>query len=118
MINDEEESLGWLTHERSTLLPNSKETHKTNKYRPICCIPTTYKWLTGIITEAILWTPRKWRASRRRTKMLHKEQSTMLEDFKGTQRNLSMAWIDYKKAFDNVTHSWIKRYMELYKCTM
>ena len=40
---------------------------------------------------------------------------TVLEDCKRRQRNLSMAWIDYRKAFDSVPHSWIIRCMELYK---
>ena len=40
---------------------------------------------------------------------------TVLEDCKRRGRNLSMACIDYRKAFDSVPHSWIKRCMELYK---
>ena len=40
---------------------------------------------------------------------------TVLEDCKRRGRNLSMAWIDYWKAFDSLSHSWIKRCMELYK---
>ena len=39
---------------------------------------------------------------------------TILEDCRKRQRNLSMAWIDYKKAFDSVPHSWILRCLELY----
>ena len=39
----------------------------------------------------------------------------ILEDCRKRQRNLSMAWIDYKKAFDSVPHSWIMRCLELYK---
>ncbi|CAK1602907.1 unnamed protein product [Parnassius mnemosyne] len=36
------------------------------------------------------------------------------------RRNLSAAWIDYKKAFDSVPHTWLKRVLELYKidCTV
>ena len=40
---------------------------------------------------------------------------TILEDCNKRRRNLSMAWIDYRKAFDSVPHSWINRCMELYK---
>ena len=53
MINDEEESLSWLTYGRTSLIPKSKDTHKPNQYRPICCLTTTYKWLTGILSDAI-----------------------------------------------------------------
>ena len=32
---------------------------------------------------------------------------------KRKQRNLRMTWIDYKKAYDSVPHSWILRSMGL-----
>ena len=31
------------------------------------------------------------------------------------RKNLSMAWIDYKKAFDSIPHSWILETMSMYK---
>ena len=31
----------------------------------------------------------------------------ILNDVKKRKRNLSMAWIDYQKAFDSVPHDWI-----------
>ena len=31
----------------------------------------------------------------------------VLENYKKRKRNLSCAWIDYKKAFDGVPHEWI-----------
>ncbi|XP_059045798.1 uncharacterized protein LOC131841493 [Achroia grisella] len=34
---------------------------------------------------------------------------------KRNRRNFSAAWIDYKKAFDSVPHSWLRRILELYK---
>ncbi|CAK1595013.1 unnamed protein product [Parnassius mnemosyne] len=39
---------------------------------------------------------------------------------KRNRRNLSAAWIDYKKAFDSVPHTWLRRVLELYKvdCTV
>ena len=125
MINDEEEPPGWLTHGRTTLLPKSTETNKPNKYRPICCLATTYKWLTGILAEAIydhLETGEYLEEEQKgciKSKMGTKDQllinKTVLEDCKRRQRNLNMAWIDYRKAFDSVPHSRIKRCMELYK---
>ena len=35
------------------------------------------------------------------------------KDYKKRHTNLSMAWIDYKKAYDFVPHSWINECMEL-----
>ena len=31
----------------------------------------------------------------------------IMENYRSKQKNLSMTWIDYKKAFDNVFHEWI-----------
>ena len=33
---------------------------------------------------------------------------------KSRKKNLAMAWIDYKKAYNMVPHSWIKGYLELF----
>lgn len=30
-------------------------------------------------------------------------------------RNLTIAWVDYRKAFDSVEHSWILKVLQLYK---
>ena len=40
---------------------------------------------------------------------------SILEDCKRRARNLSMAWVDYKKAYDSVPHSWIIRCLDIYK---
>ena len=37
------------------------------------------------------------------------------ENSKKRQTNLSMAWIDYKKAYDSIPHSWIKKVISMYK---
>ena len=39
----------------------------------------------------------------------------ILEEVRSKRRNLSTTWIDYKKAFDSVPHSWIVKSLELYK---
>jgi hypothetical protein len=39
----------------------------------------------------------------------------ILENCHGRKRNLSTAWIDYRKAFDSVPHSWIIQALEIYR---
>ena len=39
----------------------------------------------------------------------------ILENCCKSNRNLSTAWIDYKKAFDSVPHDWILKAIEIYK---
>ena len=115
----------WLTTGTTSLLPKSKETTLPNKYRPICCLPTTYKLLTGLIADKVyehldfnnfLEEEQKGcRRNRQGTKHQLLINKSVLEDCKKRARNLSMAWIDYKKAYDSVPHSWIIRCLDLYK---
>ena len=39
----------------------------------------------------------------------------ILEEVRSKRRNLSTTWIDYKKAFDSVPHTWTIKWVELYK---
>ena len=39
----------------------------------------------------------------------------IMEDCKTRKKNLTTAWIDYRKAFDSVPHSWIIKTLDLYK---
>ena len=41
--------------------------------------------------------------------------AAILENCHKKHKNLSMAWIDYKKAFDSVPHSWILKCLDMYK---
>ena len=44
--------------------------------------------------------------------LLHNK--TVTENARRNGKNLFMAWIDYKKAFDSVPHSWLIETMEIY----
>ena len=39
---------------------------------------------------------------------------TILRDFKRRHNNLAIAWINYKKAYDMVIHSWISECLEMF----
>ena len=38
----------------------------------------------------------------------------IIEDAKARKKNLTTAWVDYKKAFDSIPHSWILKCLEMY----
>lgn len=38
-----------------------------------------------------------------------------IEEVKSRKKNLSMAWIDYRKALDSIPHSWIEKTLAMYK---
>ena len=39
----------------------------------------------------------------------------ILENYHNCNTNLSITWIDYKKAFDSIPHSWIEKRLETFK---
>ena len=41
--------------------------------------------------------------------------SIVLRDVKLHQRNLSVAWIDVRKAYDSVNHGWIRKILEVHR---
>ena len=38
----------------------------------------------------------------------------VIREVKSRKNNLAMAWVDYKKAYDMVPHSWIKECLDLF----
>ena len=80
--------------------------------------------MTGIISETVYMfldenemLPEEQNGSKRSS--TGKERcllvdKTILADCKQRHKNLTMAWIDYKKAYDMVPHSWIVECLELY----
>ena len=94
-------------------------------YRPITCLTTMYKILTSILTEytysflidsGLFLDEQK---GRKRGSYGYKDQllinKMILENCHKRNTNLSIAWIDYKKAFDSVPHSWIEKCLEPFK---
>ena len=124
ILNGEESAPLWLSEGMTRLLPKSAETHLPNKYRPICCLPTTYKLLTAIIaarlynhldTNDLLSVQQKGCIKdclgTKDQLLLNK---AVLENCRKRATNLSMAWLDYQKAYDSVPHSWIRKCLQLY----
>ena len=118
IISEPELMPSWLTKGTTYLLPKSDETEDPKNYRPITCLSTTYKLLTSILTEktyshltdhGILPAEQK---GCRRGSYGCKDQllinKMIPEDCHKKKKNLSMTWIDYRKAFDSVPHSWIQ----------
>lgn len=110
---------GWLTDGRIVLIYKAGSTNDPANYRPIACLNTCYKLLTGFITaylniyvkerhvlpeEQIALREGVWGCTHALT--LDQTLSADAQDQK--QRAISVAWIDYAKAFDSVPHSYIK----------
>ena len=116
----------WLTRGRTSLLRKDKSKgHVASNYRPITCLPLMWKLLTGIISdqiyahldqEKLLPEEKKGcsKGSRRTSDLLYFDRA-VIKEVKSRNKNLAMAWIDYKKAYDMVPHSWIIECLDLFR---
>jgi Reverse transcriptase (RNA-dependent DNA polymerase) len=108
----------WISNGRIILLYKSGSRSDPANYRPIACLNTCYKLLTGYVTAYLeeFVTERCILAKEQRalqkgiwgcTHALIIDQ-TLIADAQGQkQRPISVGWIDYAKAFDSVPHSYI-----------
>ena len=115
----------WMTTGRTALIQKDQEKGNIpSNYRPITCLPVIWKLLTGIISEELYVyleetnsLPKEQKGCRRHcrgTKDHLLVDKMIMRNCKRRKTNLSMAWIDYKKAFDMVPHSWIIECLKIY----
>ena len=116
----------WLTRGRTSLLQKDKRKgNVASNYRPITChLPLMWKLLTGVIADQVY-------AHLDQEKLLPEEQKgcrkgsigtidllyidrAVIKEVKPRNKNLAMAWIDYKKAYDMVPHLWITECLDLF----
>ena len=115
----------WITEGVTYLLPKSEDTHNPKNFRPITCLTTIYKLMTSILTERMyifLSTnnilPNEQKGCKRNSYGCKDQlliDRMILENCRTRSKNLSTAWIDYRKAFDSVPHDWILKTLDLYK---
>ena len=93
-------------------------------FRPITCLPLIWKLLTGIIAEELYnyleertllpWEQKGCRKGSRGTKDQLLIDKMILKNCKKRLTSLAVAWIDYRKAYDMVPHSWIEKCMDMF----
>ena len=115
----------WFYQGTTYLLPKFTHTVNPKNYRPITCLSTLYKLQTSRLTERTYKhleqkniPPTEQKGSRRGPygcKDQLQINKVILEHANSKIRNLSTAWVDYKKAFISVPHSWILRSFEIFK---
>ena len=115
-----------MTKGKTTLIQkNSNKGTAPNNYRPITCLPMMWKILTARIREMIYSAltsrglfPEEYKGCRKGSRgtaeLLYIDQH-ILNEKKTRRKDLAMAWIDYKKAYDMVTQSWIINCLKMYK---
>ena len=101
----------------------SKENVATN-YRSITCLQIMWKLLTGFIRERLYnfleetnTIPHQQKCCRRKCRSTKDQlliDKIVMMNGKRRKTNLSMSWIDYKKAYDMMPHSWLIECLEIY----
>ena len=115
----------WLTKGRTVLLQKDKSKGNiASNFRPITCLPLMWKLFSGVIADQIYGDldqqkllPEEQKGCRKRsrgTNDLPYIDTAIIREVKSRKKNLAMAWIDYKKAYDMVLHSWIKECLDLF----
>ena len=107
----------WLVEGRTVLISKGGDTTQPKNYRPITCLNTLYKTFTGILNEntlseiAPIWQEISEQRGCKRGLAGCKENllvdRTICSDSVHYKRNLSMAWVDYRKAFDTTNHQYL-----------
>ena len=125
ILNGNEQLPDWLTYGQTVLCQKDRtKSNAVDNYRPICCLPLMWKLLAGIISEHLYSfsevekiLPEEQKGCKRNSRG-NKDQvlldKAVLRDCKRRSRNLAIAWIDYRKAYDVNQHSWISECLELF----
>ena len=116
----------YITAGVTYMIPKDKtDTTNPAKYRPITCLQTIYKIITSCLattlykyldTHNILTEQQKGcKKNSRGCKEQLTIDSIILKQVKKYKTNLFTMYIDYKKAYDSVPHSWLLHVLSIYK---
>ena len=105
-----------MTHGHTVLCQKDPQKgNTTDNYRPITCLPLMWELLTGVIAEEMYnyleretILPEEQKGCKRGSRGTKDQlliDKMVLNDCKKRHTNLSMTWIDYRKAYDLVPHS-------------
>ena len=105
-----------MTRRRTALLEKYKSKgNAASNYRLIICLPLMWEVLTGVTADQIYvhldqekLLPEEEKGCRKGSRgsndLLYIDRA-VIKEVKSKNKNLAMAWIDYKKAYDMVPHS-------------
>ncbi|XP_044760153.1 uncharacterized protein LOC123317614 [Coccinella septempunctata] len=115
----------YFTHGTTIMLSKKGDLTQPRNYRPITCLPAVYKIITSTIGHKIqihlkknkimAWEQNGCKERGRGSKELLVIDNILTKQARRKLKNISMAWIDYQKAYDSIPHSWILEVLEIYK---
>ena len=112
----------WFAQGKSSLIPKPGEFSSENQ-RPITCLNTGYKWFTSCVLDPMdyhldYYDLVEMQQRGAKAKCSGTTDNLMIDrmvtlDCHRHKRNLSVAWIDVRKAFDSVDHGWLKKILRI-----
>ena len=122
---DNNDTPAWFTKGRTVLIIKDKEKGSiASNFRPITCRPQMWKLLTGIMSNDLYQhigntnlLPDEQKGCRRNSRGTMDQlliDKMIIKNCKRRKTGLGMAWIDYRKAFDMIPHSWILKCLRLF----
>jgi len=114
----------WMVKGRTVLIQKDPaKGSAASNYRPIACLPLMWKLLSGIFADKIFGHlldanlfPEEQKGCKRKSRGTKDQlliDKAILKEVRAMKRNLSVCWIDYRKAYDMVPHSWILEMLDL-----
>ena len=115
----------WFSTAHTILIPKNKLTDSAKNYTPIACLNVMYKLYTSCLNSFI--TDHVYRnniitqgqaAGKRgiwgtlEQRLIYKN---IMKEVRKMRRNLITVWLDYRKAFDSIPHSWLIKLLKLAK---
>ena len=125
MLNKEATLPLWMTLGKTILCQKDPaKGNEANNFRPISCLPLMWKLMTSILADSMYayldensLLPSEQKGCKKRSRGTKDQlliDQMVLRDCKRRHTNLAMAWVDYRKAYDMVPHSWIVECMEIF----
>ena len=118
----------WFVAGRTVFIPKDGCEGRPDQFRPIACLNTAYKLCTAAVTVCLLRHVLKYgllpdaqkalRPGRRGCLDALLVDRMAVEDAKMRRKDLSVLWVDFKKAFDCVPHRWIVRFLNIVRAPL
>lgn len=109
----------WLCRGRTVLLYKKGDSMSPSNYRPITCLNTCYKMVTAVLNKIMLRHLTTGGVLSQSQRALHAgdrgcihalllDKALVLDSKSQCKHPLSVAWLDFAKAYDSVSHSYLR----------
>lgn len=114
----------WFPRGRTLLLPKCNDLSAPQNFRPITCLNIVYKLWTGCLASLMYDHCEKYHLIHPAQKGCSRGQYGCVDHLlltngvwhqvRSKYRSLSVAWLDYRKAYDSVPHNWLLERLRLF----